>query len=256
MKHIPRKRFGQNFLQDQSIIHKIIQCIAPTKEIPIVEIGPGLGALTKPMIESVGHIDVVEIDRDIIEILHGKYSNKQITVHEGDALKFDFSFAERKIRVVGNLPYNISTPLLFHLSEFSNIVDMTFMLQDEVVKRICADVGTNDYGRLTVMLQYKFKCRKLLDVAPECFYPAPKVNSAIVRLIPRVDYAWREIDEKLLNQVVTAAFNQRRKTINNSLKNVINSEELASLGIDASLRAEKLSVNDYLKIVKFIESKS
>lgn len=248
MKHIPRKRFGQNFLQDQGIIHQIIECIAPSTDDTLVEIGPGLAALTKPLIDRVGHINVVELDRDIIKFLQDNFSNEQITIYSGDALSFDFSFAGQSIRVIGNLPYNISTPLLFHLSQFSNIKNMVFMLQDEVVKRICAQPGNGDYGRLSVMLQYKFKCRKLLDVPPESFYPAPKVNSAIVSLTPRESAMWQQVDENKLNLVVSTAFNQRRKTISNSLKALFNIEQLKALEINPQNRAENLSVEDYLRL--------
>lgn len=248
MKHIPRKRFGQNFLQDQGIIHQIIECIAPVANEPIVEIGPGLAALTKPLIEKVGHLNVIELDRDIIKFLQDTFSSEQLTIYSGDALSFDFSFNNQSIRVIGNLPYNISTPLLFHLSQFSNIKNMIFMLQDEVVKRICAQPGSGDYGRLSVMLQYKFKCRKLLNVPPESFYPAPKVNSAIVSLTPRKPALWQQINEDKLNLVVSTAFNQRRKTVSNSLKALFASETLAELGVSLQARAENLSIEDYLRL--------
>lgn len=248
MKHIPRKRFGQNFLQDQGIIHQIIECIAPSTDDTLVEIGPGLAALTKPLIDRIGHINVVELDRDIIKFLQDNFNEQQITIYSGDALSFDFSFAGQSIRVIGNLPYNISTPLLFHLSQFSNIKNMVFMLQDEVVKRICAQPGNGDYGRLSVMLQYKFKCRKLLDVPPESFYPAPKVNSAIVSLTPREPAMWQQIDENKLNLVVSTAFNQRRKTVSNSLKALFSIEELKALQINPQSRAENLSIEDYLRL--------
>lgn len=250
MKHIPRKRFGQNFLQDQGIIHQIIECIAPTAVDTIVEIGPGLAALTKPLIQQIGHLQVVELDNDIIKFLQENFSSDEITIHSGDALQFDFSFNNAPIRVVGNLPYNISTPLLFHLSQFPNIKNMVFMLQDEVVKRICAKPDNGDYGRLSVMLQYKFKCSKLLDVPPESFYPAPKVNSAIVSLTPRDAAAWQEVDENKLNLVVSTAFNQRRKTVSNSLKALFSAEELKNLAINPQNRAENLSIEDYLRLAQ------
>lgn len=250
MKHIPRKRFGQNFLQDQSIISKIIDCINPEPTQTLVEIGPGLAALTEPLISKLGHIDVVELDRDIISFLQKKFSQEQITIHEGDALKMDFSFSGASIRVVGNLPYNISTPILFHLSQFSNITNMVFMLQKEVVERICARTNSTDYGKLTIMLQYKYKCRYLLDVPPESFYPAPKVDSAIVSLTPRTDYDYTLVDEKKLNTIVSKAFNQRRKTISNSLKGMFSTEQLEACGISLQSRAENISIEQYIALTK------
>lgn len=251
MKHIPRKRFGQNFLQDQSIIHKIIECINPQRNQNIVEIGPGLAALTKPLIESLDKLTVVELDRDIIEFLKKNFTPEQLAIVEGDALKINFAeFGD--VRVVGNLPYNISTPILFHLSQFTNVKNMVFMLQKEVVERICAKPNTSDYGKLSIMLQYKFKCRYLLDVPPESFYPAPKVDSAIVSLTPRTDYDYSQVNEEKLNLVVSKAFNQRRKTISNSLKGLISTEQLQSLGIDDSLRAENIAIDDFIKISELI----
>jgi 16S rRNA (adenine1518-N6/adenine1519-N6)-dimethyltransferase len=251
VKHIPRKRFGQNFLQDQSIIHKIIECINPQRNQNIVEIGPGLAALTKPLIESLDKLTVVELDRDIIEFLKKNFTPEQLTIVEGDALKINFAqFGD--VRVVGNLPYNISTPILFHLSQFVNVRNMVFMLQKEVVERICAKPNTSDYGKLSIMLQYKFKCRYLLDVPPESFYPAPKVDSAIVSLTPRTDYDYSQVNEEKLNLVVSKAFNQRRKTISNSLKGLISTEQLQSLGIDAILRAENIAIDDFIKISELL----
>ena len=247
MRHIAKKRFGQNFLNDDYIISSIVSIINPKPEDFILEIGPGLAALTKPLLEKLPSLHVVELDRDIISFLKNNFGNNLI-IHEGDALKFDYTFDNNKIRVVGNLPYNISTPLLFHLAEFENIIDMHFMLQKEVVERICAAPDSGDYGRLSVMLQYKFNCHKMLDVGRESFTPAPKVESAIVRLKPKPREIWQNIDEKRLNHIVTAAFSKRRKTIRNSLNNIISSDTLNTLGIDAGKRAENLSVTEYLKL--------
>jgi 16S rRNA (adenine1518-N6/adenine1519-N6)-dimethyltransferase len=191
------------------------------------------------------------LDRDIIEILKTKFTQEQLTIHDGDALKMDFSQFPTA-RVVGNLPYNISTPILFHLSQFSNITNMVFMLQKEVVERICAKPNSSDYGRLTIMLQYKFKCRYLLDVPPESFYPAPKVDSAIVSLTPRTDSDYSLVNEEKLNQVVSKAFNQRRKTISNSLKGLISIEQLASIGLNNMLRAENIAIEDYIKLSQML----
>ena len=252
MKHTPRKRFGQNFLQDQSIIRNIIVCINPLPEQNLIEIGPGLAALTKPLIEKLSHLEVIELDRDIVNFLQETFTPQQLTIHQGDALKFDFTLNNKPIRVVGNLPYNISTPIMFYLSQFPNIQNMVFMLQKEVVERICAKPNNRDYGKLTIMLQYKYKCRYLLDVPPESFYPAPKVDSAIVSLTPRTDYDWHQVDETNLNQVVSKAFSQRRKTISNSLKGLFSSEQLIEAGIDPLLRPENIELEKYISLSKLI----
>lgn len=185
MKHIPRKRFGQNFLTDQGVIQAIVRTIHPQPGDVMVEIGPGLGALTDPLLKILPRLHVVEIDRDIIARLQNNYPAAKLTIHAGDALKFDFSTLGERIRVVGNLPYNISTPILFHLSEYvGNIIDMHFMLQKEVVERMVAAPSTPEYGRLSVMLQYRYAMELMFIVPPDAFHPAPKVESAIVRMIP------------------------------------------------------------------------
>lgn len=245
--HIAKKRFGQNFLNNDYIIREIIDLINPQKNDFIIEIGPGLAALTRPLLECVNPLHVVEIDRDIINFL-SKQFGEQLIIHSGDALKFDYSFDNQQIRVVGNLPYNISTPLLFHLAEFANIIDMHFMLQKEVVERICAQPNSHAYGRLSVMLQYKFNCINLLAVGKENFDPMPKVESAIVKLKPKPKQEWQNIDPIKLNQIVTAAFNQRRKTVSNSLKNLIPQKKLIELGINPTARAENLTLEEYLKL--------
>lgn len=250
--YIAKKRFGQNFLIDNYIIDQIVQIIHPLKTDFIVEIGPGFAALTKPILELASKLCVIEIDRDIIAYLNKQFGDKLI-VHAADALKFDFSsFTTDKIRIVGNLPYNISTPLLFHLACFKNIYDMHFMLQKEVVERICAKPNNSDYGRLTIMLQYRFDCKKMLDVGRECFDPQPNVESAIVRLKPKDYSTWSTVDEKKLNKVVTLAFSGRRKTIHNSLKNLFTNESLKELGIDSKKRAENLTIDEYLTLAKQI----
>lgn len=251
MQHIPRKRFGQNFLQDQYIINKIVECINPQPQQTLIEIGPGLAALTKPLIDKIGHLNVVEIDRDLIELLKQNFSPEQLTIHAIDALKFDFS-TFTQLRIVGNLPYNISTPFLFHLQQFNNIQDMTFMLQKEVVERICATPNNGSYGRLTIMLQYKYHCRQLLEVPAHAFYPAPQVESAVIALTPRSDYDWSQVNVAKLNLVVTKAFSQRRKTISNSLKSILISDQLQQLGLSPTLRAENLSVTDYIRLSQLL----
>lgn len=251
--HIAKKRFGQNFLHDTYIINEIIKIIHPKPTDHIVEIGPGLGALTTPLLSKTNHLDIIEIDWDIIAILQKQFAGK-LNIHNDDALKFDYSFNNQAIRVVGNLPYNISTPLLFHLANFNNIVDMHFMLQKEVVERICAKPNNKDYGRLSVMLQYRFACEKMLNVAANSFEPAPKVESAIVRLKPLAPEMRYTVDEKALNLVVTQAFNQRRKTISNSLKNVIKPEVFTKLSIESNKRAENLSVEEYILLTNEYKS--
>ncbi len=247
--HRARKRFGQNFLSDPNIIRKIVDAIRPQPGEKLVEIGPGLGAMTDPLIERVGHLHVVEIDRDLIARLHERYTPAQLTVHEGDALKFDFGGLGAPLRIVGNLPYNISTPILFHLAEFAaSVKDMTFMLQKEVVMRMVAEPGSEEYGRLSVMLQYRFRMGRLFDVPPGAFRPAPKVMSSIVRMAPLPREQLGAQDEALLGQIVTAAFGQRRKTLKNTLRDFMTDADFAALGLDPGLRGEKLSVAQFVAI--------
>ncbi|MFN8769852.1 MAG: 16S rRNA (adenine(1518)-N(6)/adenine(1519)-N(6))-dimethyltransferase RsmA [Neisseriaceae bacterium] len=256
-KVIAKKRFGQNFLIDNYIINEIVKIINPKSDETLVEIGPGFGAITKPILEYIAdepsfkQLHVIELDWDIIRFLKNNFGNKLI-IHESDALKFNFSFNNTPIRVIGNLPYNISTPILFHLANYNNIKDMHFMLQKEVVDRICAKPDSKDYGRLTVMIQYKFKCFKMLDVAKECFDPQPKVESAIIRLKPKPESEWEMIDQKKLGNLVTHAFNQRRKTIQNSLKGLVPCETLEELNIDTKKRAENLTISEYIKLAAAI----
>ena len=252
-QHIARKRFGQNFLVDQQVIADIVNAVAPRRDDCVVEIGPGLGALTDPLLQRLDHLHVVEIDRDIIARLRPRYSPDRLTIHSGDARDFDFSSlvdqSGRKLHVVGNLPYNISTPLLFHLAGFADSVyDMHFMLQKEVVERLVAEPGSSDFGRLSVMLQYRFVMDWLLDVPPECFSPAPKVDSAVVRLIPRPPEELSAKDEARFAAVVSAAFGQRRKMLRNNLKGILGDDGFVALGIAPTARAEELSVADYLRI--------
>ncbi len=253
MEHRARKRFGQNFLSDPNIIRKIVDAIRPQADELMVEIGPGLGAMTAPLLERLAHLHVVEIDRDLIERLHRNFPPERLTVHEGDALKFDFGTLGAPLRVVGNLPYNISTPLLFHLAAYADQVrDMTFMLQKEVVMRMVAEPGSEDYGRLSVMLQYRFRLGRLFDVPPGAFRPAPKVMSSIVRMIPLPAEQLAAQDEELLGRVVAAAFGQRRKTLRNTLREFLDEEDFAALGIDPGLRAERLGVADYVAIANHV----
>ena len=249
MKHVPRRRFGQNFLVDRGIINAIVAAIGPQRTDTVVEIGPGLGALTEPLLACVDHLHVVEIDRDLIARLKQRHPPERLTIHEGDALAFDFPKIGRGLRLVGNLPYNISTPLLFHLAAYGDAVrDMHFMLQKEVVERLVAVPGDSDFSRISVMLQYRFHLEWLLDVPPESFDPAPKVDSAVVRLIPKAAAELDARDPGRLERVVQQAFSQRRKMLRNTLKGLLDEAAFAELGIDPTARAEDLAVADYVRI--------
>jgi 16S rRNA (adenine1518-N6/adenine1519-N6)-dimethyltransferase len=221
----------------------------------MIEIGPGLGALTQPLIKQLNHLHVVEIDRDIIVWMQGFYPADKITIHNSDVLKFDFTSFDQPIRIVGNLPYNISSPILFHLLEnTTQIIDMHFMLQKEVVERMVAAPSTSAYGRLSVMLQYHLQMEYLITVPPEAFKPAPKVESAFVRCIPYKTPPYVAQDVLLFGKVVSAAFGQRRKTLRNTLKDYLNDDDFTQLGIDSQQRAENLAVADYVRIANHLIS--
>ncbi|ACT47494.1 16S rRNA (adenine(1518)-N(6)/adenine(1519)-N(6))-dimethyltransferase RsmA [Methylotenera mobilis] len=253
MKHIAKKRFGQNFLTDQGVISSLVDAISPKANDLMVEIGPGLGALTQPLMQQLDMLHVVEVDRDIISWMEKTYVHNKITIHNSDALKFDFSSLGNAIRVVGNLPYNISTPILFHLlNNVASIIDMHFMLQKEVVERMVASPSTAAYGRLSVMLQYRLQMEYLFTVPPEAFDPAPKVESAFVRCVPHASLPHPADDEALFAQVVTAAFGQRRKTLRNTLKGLLDDEGFKALALDSTLRAENLSVADFAGISNYL----
>jgi 16S rRNA (adenine1518-N6/adenine1519-N6)-dimethyltransferase len=253
MKHVAKKRFGQNFLTDQAIIASLIEAINPQKNQTIVEIGPGLGALTKPLLKKVDHLHVVEIDRDIVSWMQKEYADNDIAIHNLDALKFNFSQLGNQLRVTGNLPYNISTPILFHLLDnLTHITDMHFMLQKEVVERMVAQPSTPAYGRLSVMLQYHLSMEYLITVPPEAFEPAPKVESAFVRCVPHAELPFAANDPTLFAKIVMAAFGQRRKTIRNTLKDFLCDEDFIQMKIGSQLRAENLSVRDYVLIANYI----
>jgi len=258
--HKAKKKFGQNFLVDQQIIAGIIAEIRPEPEDHMVEVGPGLGALTRPLLKKLNHLHVVEIDRDIIARLESDYPQdnlkSKLTIHAGDALEFDFSTLPAPLRIVGNLPYNISSPLLFHFASYAGrIRDMHFMLQNEVVERMVAGPSTPAYGRLSVMLQYRFHMEKLLDVPPESFRPAPKVDSAIVRMIPLPASEILVRNERLFAEIVKAAFGQRRKTLRNTLRSYLDEEDFARLGIDAQLRAENLAVAGFARVADYLHAR-
>jgi 16S rRNA (adenine1518-N6/adenine1519-N6)-dimethyltransferase len=251
--HKARKRFGQNFLVDEGIIAKIIRAIRPQADDIMLEIGPGLGALTRPLIRHLAQLHVLEIDRDIIARLENDYPKGKLVIHAGDALEFDLAQLPMPLRIVGNLPYNISSPLLFHFAGYAErIADMHFMLQNEVVERMVAGPSTPAYGRLSVMLQYRFHMDKLLNVPPDSFRPAPKVDSAVVRLNPLPPGQIAVRDEKLFAEVVAAAFGQRRKTLRNTLKGYLSQPDFERLGIDAQLRAENLGVAEFAAIANFL----
>lgn len=259
--HTARKRFGQNFLHDMNVIHNIVAAINPKKEQFLLEIGPGLGALTEPVAELVDKLTVVELDRDLAERLrHHPFLNHKLTIIEQDALRFNFrdyfeslELNGQGVRIFGNLPYNISTPLMFHLFQFHDLVtDMHFMLQKEVVKRLCAAPNSKAYGRLTIMAQYYCQVMPVLEVPPTAFKPAPKVDSAVVRLVPYKVLPHPVKDIYWLNRVTTQAFNQRRKTLRNALSSLFRVEQLDALGIDLNARAENLAIADYVRLANWL----
>ena len=247
--HIPRKRFGQNFLIDDGIIAGIISAIMPRRNDNLVEIGPGLGALTGPLLDRLDLLQVIEIDRDLIARLRNQYPPDRLAIHEGDVLEFDFAALGHDMRIVGNLPYNISTPLLFRFATYAgHIRDIHVMLQREVVERMVAAPGDSEFSRLSVMLQYRFDMEKLIDVPADSFDPAPKVESAVVRLMPMNPLPHPARNETLFAELVSRAFSQRRKTLRNTLKAMVTAEQLAALGINAGARAQELSVADFVRI--------
>ena len=261
MIHTPRKRFGQNFLHDHTIIDNILSSIQAKPDEHWVEIGPGQGALTEPLLKQGLRLDVVELDRDLVMLLREKYRQyNKLQIYSDDALTFDFSAlakANEKLRIIGNLPYNISTPLMFHLLDNAHCIeDMHFMLQKEVVDRICATPGSKKYGRLSVMMQYYCATEWLFDVPPESFDPVPKVMSAMVRLAPHQQPPVEVNDMVKFNKVVTQAFSQRRKTLRNSLKKFIDADAIIALNIDPALRAEALSLNEFAKLSNQIQEMS
>lgn len=252
--HRPRKRFGQHFLTDPGVIDAIVQAINPRKDDIVVEIGPGRGAITGLLAANAGHLHCVELDRDLAAQLRRRYSDvDNVTIHEADALAFDFGGLGESLRVVGNLPYNISTPLLFRLLEQrACIADMHFMLQKEVVHRMAAAPGSKAYGRLGIMLGCHLDIEALFDVDPRCFEPPPKVTSAVVRLRPLPPGRFEIDDEEILGRTVATAFSQRRKTLRNALKSLVDESELAELGIDATARPETLAIADYVALANYL----
>lgn len=255
--HRAKKRFGQNFLHDQNIIDNILAAVAAKPGDNVVEIGPGQGAITEGILKATeGHLNVVELDRDLIPILLSKFSiHPGFKLNQGDALEFDFAqlTEDKPMKVVGNLPYNISTPLIFHLLSYHDrITDMHFMLQKEVVDRIAAGPKEKNYGRLSIMVQYYCQVHSLFIVKPGCFHPIPKVDSAVIRLVPYQELPFPAKDVETLEKVVRQAFSQRRKTLRNTLKGVVSSEELENLGINPGARPETLSVEDFVNISNYV----
>lgn len=256
MPHVPRKRYGQHFLADQSVVCRVVAAVAPEAGEIVVEIGPGRGALTGLLAERAGHLHVIEIDRDLAAALAGRYESGRVTVHVGDALDFDYASLPAPFRLVGNLPYNISTPLLFKLATYADrFRDAHFMLQREVVERMAATPSTSAYGRLSVMIQYRFAIEKLFDVAPGAFRPAPKVDSSVVRMVPRPVGSLGAADERTLRDVVTAAFTKRRKTLRNALMGIADVEMLDRLRIDPAQRPENLAVGQYVAIANAVAAR-
>jgi 16S rRNA (adenine1518-N6/adenine1519-N6)-dimethyltransferase len=247
--HVARKRFGQNFLVSPGVVRKIVDAIAPAPDDRVVEIGPGRGALTGPLLERLHSLDVVEIDRDLAAALGERFAPERLRVHQCDALEFDYCALGPQLRVVGNLPYNISSPLLFRLAGVARCLrDCHFMLQREVVERMAAPPGSRTYGRLSVMLQYRFGVEKLLRVPPGAFLPVPQVESAFVRLVPHTVLPWPAADESAFATVVGHAFSQRRKTLRNALAALLSEEQIRAAGIDPTLRAEMLGVEQFVRL--------
>jgi 16S rRNA (adenine1518-N6/adenine1519-N6)-dimethyltransferase len=254
-QHRPRKRFGQHFLVDPGVIAAIIDAVRPASEDTIVEIGPGQGALTHSLARTAGTLHAIELDRDLAAQMRRQYAESgNVEIHEADALAFDFGALGPSLRIVGNLPYNISTPLLFHMLNFrEQIIDMHFMLQKEVVDRMAAEPGSKAYGRLTIMLGCHFDVEALFDVDRTAFDPPPDVTSAVARLAPLPAGTYEIDDETRFAQLVAQAFSQRRKTIRNSLRKIVDEETLEFVGIDPGLRAEAISIDDYVRLANALE---
>ena len=256
MKHVARKRFGQNFLTDKFVLSDIIEAINPAPGEAMVEIGPGLAAMTALLLKRLNHMHVVELDRDLVTRLEKQFTRDQLTVHSGDALKFDFGLIPvpegRKLRVVGNLPYNISSPLLFHLADFAHLIeDQHFMLQKEVVERMVAAPGSKVYGRLSVMLQWRYDMRLMFIVPPTAFEPPPQVESAIVRMIPVASKL--ACDGPTLEAVVMKAFSQRRKVIRNCLAGMFAEAQIIDAGIDPQSRPETVGLVQYVALSNLLK---
>jgi len=246
---VARKRFGQHFLVDRHYIERIVAALDPGPDDNVVEVGPGLGALTRPLLERVRHLNVIEIDRDLAARMIEEFPAGRLAVHVADALQFDFAKLGDDLRVIGNLPYYISSPLLFHLAQYdAQLRDVTVMLQKEVVDRMVATPGTSDYGRLSITLQVRFRIERLFTVPPGAFRPPPKVESAVARLAPLHEAGPRLADAALFARIVAAAFGQRRKTLRNALRTLASEDQLERAAIDPGARGETLSVTDFVRL--------
>jgi 16S rRNA (adenine1518-N6/adenine1519-N6)-dimethyltransferase len=257
MKHIPRKRFGQNFLTDDTVLYDIIRAIDPQPDDTMVEIGPGLAAMTRLLLQSLKQLHVVELDRDLVARLTKTFDPNQLIVHAGDALQYDFASIPvtpgHKLRVVGNLPYNISSPLLFHLAEIApQVRDQHFMLQKEVVERMVAEPGSKAYGRLSVMLQWRYHMELMFIVPPTAFDPPPRVDSAIVRMIPIAQPLL--CDQAKLEQVVLKAFSQRRKVIRNCVAGMFTENDLIDAGVDPQARPEAVPLEQFVALANRLKA--
>lgn len=257
-KHRARKRFGQHFLTDPGVIDAIVRAVSPAADDVVVEIGPGQGAITEPLARRAGHLHLVELDRDLVARLQTRYAERDnVTVHAADALQFDFSKLGQSLRIVGNLPYNISTPLLFRLLDYRDrIVDMHFMLQKEVVERMAAQPGNKAYGRLGIMLGCHLHVESLFDVPPEAFDPPPEVTSAVVRLDPLPPGTFTIEDEPGLSTLVATAFMQRRKTLRNALRSLADAGDFEAVGLDPGLRPEQAAISQYVALSNHLRNKS
>ncbi len=256
--HRARKRFGQHFLTDSGVVEAIVRAVNPAPQDVLVEIGPGQGAITGPLAQRAGHLHAVELDRDLAAGLRERFAaNPAVTIHEADALAFDFGSLGGSLRIVGNLPYNISTPLLFHLLKFrGHVLDMHFMLQKEVVDRITAEPGSKAYGRLGIMLGCYLSAERLFDVDRHAFSPPPEVTSAVVRLDPLPPETHAILNSSLLSSLVTTAFMQRRKTLRNALRSVAAQADFDAVGIDPGLRPERLAIADYVALANHLARKT
>ena len=252
LQHRARRRFGQNFLHDPRVIERIVDAIDPRPGQAIVEIGPGQAALTRALVRRAGHVTAIEIDRDLAAWLRGEFTPEQLTLVEADALTLDWSaLATSALRLVGNLPYNISSPLLFRLAQIADrVVDQHFMLQKEVVDRMVAPPGSKTYGRLSVMLQLRYRLTKLFDVPRGAFNPPPKVTSSVVRMVPKAADALPAVDDDLFARVVAAAFNQRRKILRNALAGIVDEGMFAEAAVDPLARAETLDVDAFVRLAR------
>jgi 16S rRNA (adenine1518-N6/adenine1519-N6)-dimethyltransferase len=254
-RHLPRKRFGQHFLVDRHYIGRIVTELDPRADDNLVEIGPGLGALTRPLLERVERLTVIEIDRDLAGKLAAEFPPERLNLRVADALEFDFASLGQGLRIVGNLPYYISTPLLFHLAQYdASVRDVTVMLQKEVVDRMVASPATPQYGRLSITLQVRFRIERLFTVPAGAFRPAPKVESAVARLTPLHDRRPRLLDDRLFAEIVAAAFGQRRKTLRNALKSLATEAQLERAGIAPGARGETLAVADFVRLANSLSA--